>query len=133
MTFCIATQVRQGFLALTDTEIVNREERVTRPKLSFIPNDYQTWWLINSGLSAIRHKAPRYLHQDLSNEANQDQQLFELANRFGNSVRRVRKEDGRFPHGGTTHSVKRLTTFHPKILLSCFLFDDSNYQGDSVL
>jgi len=94
MTFCIAIQVRQGLLALADTEIVKGNERVTRSKLSFVPNDIQNWWLMTSGLRSIRDKAVTYLHQELSNEANQDQQLFELANRFGNILRRVRKEDG---------------------------------------
>jgi len=94
MTFCIAIQVRQGILALADTEIVKGNERVTRSKLTVDPNANQTWWLMTSGLRSIRDKAVTYLHQDLSNETNQDKQLFELANRFGNTLRRVRKEDG---------------------------------------
>jgi len=93
MTFCIAIQVRQGFLALADTEIVKREERVTRSKLSFVPNDNQTWWLMTSGVVSIRDEVVRYPYQDLSNKANRDQKLFELANRFRNSLRRVRKEN----------------------------------------
>lgn len=94
MTFCIAIQVRQGILALADTEIVKGEERVTRSKLSLVPVGNHSWWIMTSGLRSIRDKAITYLQQELSNEANQDQQLFELANRFGNALRRVRKEDG---------------------------------------
>jgi len=94
MTFCIAIKVNEGLLALADTEIVKGDERVTRSKLSTVNDDHQSWWLMTSGLRSIRDKAVTYLEQDLIHCVNPDQQLFELANRFGHALRRVRSEDG---------------------------------------
>jgi putative proteasome-type protease len=93
MTFCTGILVRDGLLALADTKIVKGEEHLTRGKLSSSVTDGGQWWLMTSGLRSVRDKAVTYLERELS-EVQSPTYLYELANRFGAQLRRVREEDG---------------------------------------
>ena len=94
MTFCIGIKVRQGLLALADTRIVKGEEHLTKSKLSFSSNGEGRWWLVTSGLRSIRDKAVAYFEREISEHTQASDRLLELANCFGQQLRRVRSEDG---------------------------------------
>ena len=93
MTFCTGILVRDGLLALADTKIVKGEEHLTRGKLSSSVTDGGQWWLMTSGLRSVRDKAVTYLERELA-EGGSPTHLYEMANRFGGQLRRVREEDG---------------------------------------
>ena len=94
MTFCVGLRVREGLIALGDTRIVKGDEHVIKSKLSFSTNGSSHWWLMTSGLRSIRDKAIVYFEQVTSQEHQKQKNLFELANCFGEQIRRVRSEDG---------------------------------------
>lgn len=94
MTFCVGLRVREGLIALGDTRIVKGDEHVIKSKLSFSMNGSSHWWLMTSGLRSIRDKAIVYFEQETSQELQKQKNLFELANCFGEQIRRVRSEDG---------------------------------------
>ena len=94
MTFCVGLRVREGLIALGDTRIVKGDEHVIKSKLSFSTNGSSHWWLMTSGLRSIRDKAIVYFEQVTSQELQKQKNLFELANCFGEQIRRVRSEDG---------------------------------------
>ena len=94
MTFCVGLRVREGLIALADTRIVKGDEHVIKSKVSFSTNGPSQWWLMTSGLRSIRDKAIVYFEQESSREIQKQKNLFELANCFGEQIRRVRSEDG---------------------------------------
>ena len=94
MTFCIGVKVKEGLVALADTRIVKGDEHVTKSKMSFSTNGANQWWLMTSGLRSIRDKAVVYFEQETSQKTSTHSSLFELANCFGQQLRRVRLEDG---------------------------------------
>lgn len=94
MTFCIGIKVHQGILALADTKIVKGEEQIRRGKLSSTQLDGHTWWVMTSGLRSVRDKTLTYLEHEIAEQDLRFNYLFEVANRFGNQLRRVRQEDG---------------------------------------
>lgn len=94
MTFCIGIKVHQGILALADTKIVKGEEQIRRGKLSTGHHDGHTWWVMTSGLRSVRDKTLTYLDREIAEQDLRFNHLFEVANRFGNQLRRVREEDG---------------------------------------
>ncbi len=94
MTFCVGLRVREGLIALGDTRIVKGDEHVIKSKLSFSTNGSSHWWLMTSGLRSIRDKAIVYFEQATSQDLQKQKNLFELANCFGEQIRRVRSEDG---------------------------------------
>ena len=94
MTFCVGIKVREGLIALGDTRIVKGDEHITKSKLSFSSDGSSQWWLMTSGLRSIRDKAIVYFEKQACNEMPPPANLFELANIFGQQLRRVRSEDG---------------------------------------
>ena len=94
MTFCIGLKVNEGLIALGDTRIVKGDEHVVKSKLSFSTIGPNPWWLMTSGLRSIRDKAVVYFEQETEKGPSQYTNLFELANCFGEQLRRVRSEDG---------------------------------------
>jgi putative proteasome-type protease len=94
MTFCIGIKVSQGLIALADTKIVKGEEHLTRAKIASARIDGNQWWLMTSGLRSVRDKVVTYLEQELAKPEMPVEHLFELANQFGDQLRRVRLEDG---------------------------------------
>ena len=95
MTFCIAIKVRDGVVALADTMIVRGSEQSTKEKLSELRFQGQSLFTMTSGLRSVRDKAIRYLDAGLnSKEANKIDQLYQIANLYGEQLRRVKGEDG---------------------------------------
>lgn len=94
MTFCLGIKLKEGLIALGDTRIVKGEEYLTKSKLSFSKSSVSPWWLMTSGLRSIRDKAVVYFEQETSKADSHHTNLFQLANCFGQQLRRVRSEDG---------------------------------------
>jgi putative proteasome-type protease len=100
MTFCLGIRVRNGLIALADTKIVKGEEKLTKSKISLTSSGGRNWWLMTSGLRSVRDKTVTYLEHKLQNDHAPSENLFAIANLFGEQLRRVRAEDELALQGG---------------------------------
>ncbi|KLU05799.1 hypothetical protein RISK_002431 [Rhodopirellula islandica] len=94
MTFCIGIKVREGIVALADTRIVRGSEQSNKQKLAEFQHNGQSLFTMTSGLRSVRDKAITYLDESLRNDSADVQRLYQLVNRFGEQLRRVKAEDG---------------------------------------
>ena len=94
MTFCIGIAVRDGLIALADTQVVRGSERLSKGKLSLHSHRGQTFFLMTSGLRSVRDKAVIYMDELLASEAAHFEHLHQVATAFGGLLQRVRAEDG---------------------------------------
>ncbi|MGV3486694.1 MAG: proteasome-type protease [Planctomycetaceae bacterium] len=93
MTFCIGIKVRQGIVMLADTQIVRGSEQVNKAKLAVSRHRDASLFTMTSGLRSIRDKTVIYLDEQLVVSEDLDR-LYQVANLFGEQLRRVRAEDG---------------------------------------
>jgi len=93
MTFCVGIKVRQGIVMLADTQIVRGSEQVNKAKLAVSRHRDASLLTMTSGLRSIRDKAVIYLDEQLA-YADGVTRLYQVANMFGDQLRRVREEDG---------------------------------------
>ncbi len=94
MTFCIGIKVRDGVIALADTRIVRGSEQTSKQKLAEFQHHGQSLFTMTSGLRSVRDKALTYLDESLRNDHQPVDRLYQLVNRFGDQLRRVKAEDG---------------------------------------
>lgn len=94
VTFCLGIKVKQGLIALADTEIVKGDERLNKSKVWMKGDHTGFWWIMTSGLRSIRDKALIYLEEQAVHQNYPHARLYEVANAFGQQLRRVRQEDG---------------------------------------
>jgi putative proteasome-type protease len=94
MTFCIATRVAGGLVALADTRIAKGSDILSKTKLASHSVSGHAFFTMTSGLRSIRDKALIYLEDHVAHSAAPPRRLYELANAFGEQLRRVRREDG---------------------------------------
>ena len=93
MTFCVGIKVNQGLVALADTQIVKGGERLSKGKLTLIEYRAQRLFIMTSGLRSLRDKTVIYLEEKLDEEAADFERLYQVAQAFGDQLRRVRGED----------------------------------------
>jgi putative proteasome-type protease len=93
MTFCIGIRVREGLVALADTQIVRGEQISSKAKLSTLSVGDRTAFLMTSGLRSVRDKAVLRLEDDLPRAAPGLHRVHPLATAFGDQLKRVRAED----------------------------------------
>jgi len=93
MTFCVGIKVRQGIVMLADTQIVRGSEQVNKAKLAVSRHRDASLFTMTSGLRSIRDKTVVYLDEQLSYVEGMNR-LYQVANMFGEQLRRVRAEDG---------------------------------------
>jgi len=93
MTFCVGIKVRQGIVMLADTQIVRGSEQVNKAKLAVSRHRDASLFTMTSGLRSVRDKTIIYLDDQLAITDNLDR-LYQVANLFGEQLRRVRAEDG---------------------------------------
>ena len=93
MTFCIATRVNEGIVALADTRIVKGGERLSKAKLALHLAPGGSFFTMTSGLRSIRDKMLIYSEQAMSDSADSFTRLYEVANLLGEQLRRIRAED----------------------------------------
>jgi putative proteasome-type protease len=94
MTFCVGIKVKRGLIALADTEITKGDERLNKSKMWMKGDQTGFWWIMTSGLRSIRDKALIYLEEHSAGQIHPYARLYEVANAFGQQLRRVREEDG---------------------------------------
>ncbi len=94
MTFGIGIKVREGIVALADTEIVVGSERVSKQKLAALYHANDSMFAMTSGLRSVRDKSLTYLSERLRHQVEPLNRLFRVVNMFGEELRKVREEDG---------------------------------------
>ena len=94
MTFGIGIKVREGVVALADTQVVLGSERVSKQKLAAIYHAEDSLFAMTSGLRSVRDKTLAYLGERLRNRIEPIDRLHQVVNMFGEELRRVRDEDG---------------------------------------
>lgn len=94
MTFGIGIKVREGIVALADTQIVVGSERVSKQKLAALYHANDSMFAMTSGLRSVRDKSLTYLSERLKNQVDPLNRLFRVVNMFGEELRKVREEDG---------------------------------------
>lgn len=94
MTFCVGIKVRQGVVALADTQIVRGSERVSKQKLAAMYHADDSLFAMTSGLRSVRDKSLTYLSDELSRQSAPVDRLYRVVNMFGDKLRQVRQEDG---------------------------------------
>ena len=106
MTFCVGIKVQDGLAALADTQIVKGGERLSKSKLALVQHRRQQLFIMTSGLRSVRDKTVIYLEETLADEAINFQRLYQVAQAFGEQLRRVRAEDGAaLVQGGLTFNL----------------------------
>lgn len=94
MTFCLGIKVEQGLVALADTQIVKGSERLSKGKFTLLQHGDQRLFIMTSGLRSVRDKTVIYLEEKLAEETADFERLYQVAQAFGEQLRRVRVEDG---------------------------------------
>ncbi len=94
MTFCVGIKVRQGVIALADTQIVRGSEQVSKQKLSILNHADDSLFVMTSGLRSVRDKSLTYLGEQLDQQPQAIDRLYKVVNLFGEQMRRVYAEDG---------------------------------------
>ena len=94
MTFCIEIRVRDGLVALADTQIVRGEEVSRKAKLSLLCHEGRPAFLMASGLRSIRDKAVIRFEDELATVGPPHARLYQLVTAFGDQLKRVKDEDG---------------------------------------
>ncbi|QDT11254.1 proteasome-type protease [Planctomycetes bacterium K23_9] len=94
MTFCIGIKVREGIVALADTRIVKGSEQSNKQKLAGLQHAGDVVFTMTSGLRSVRDKTVIYLDETLRQIEQPVSRLYQVANLFGEELRRVKTEDG---------------------------------------
>lgn len=121
MTFCVGIKVRQGVVALADTQIVRGSEQVSKRKLSILNHANDSLFVMTSGLRSVRDKSLTYLSEQLDQQQQPIERLFKVVNLFGNQLRRVREEDGASLTAGGL-------SWNPHAIIGGRLHEDSSPQ-----
>lgn len=94
LTFCVGIQVSEGLVALADTQIVRGSEQHNKGKLAVLRHQDDSFFLMTSGLRSVRDKAVIYLEEAMQSSTVEVNRLYQVANLFGEQLRRVKSEDG---------------------------------------
>ena len=94
VTFCVGLRVRDGLVALADTQIVRGGEMSNKAKLSRHQHDGRALFVMTSGLRSVRDKVVVRLEDDLAAWDWPARRLHQVATAFGDQVKAVRAEDG---------------------------------------
>ncbi len=94
MTFCLAIRVEDGLVGIADTRVISGSECITAKKVSVYQEEQSAFFVMSSGLRAVRDKALTYF-EEIIEDAEQPQfgRLFRVANLFSDQIRRVANED----------------------------------------
>jgi putative proteasome-type protease len=94
MTFCLAMRVEDGLVGIADTRVISGSECITAKKVSVYHEEQAAFFVMSSGLRAVRDKALTYF-EEIIEDAEQPLfgRLFRVANLFAEQIRRVATED----------------------------------------
>ena len=93
MTFCVGIQVRDGLVALADTQIVRGSEQVNKSKIAALDHDGESLFVMTSGLRSVRDKTMTYLREHLATHDEPQKNVYRVVNLFGEQLKVVRAED----------------------------------------
>ncbi|MET0147487.1 MAG: proteasome-type protease [Ilumatobacteraceae bacterium] len=94
MTFCVGLHVREGLVALADTQIVRGGEVSSKAKLSLHEHDGRRLFIMTSGLRSVRDKVVLRLDDVLAGQDEPCRRLHQVVTAFGDELKAVRLEDG---------------------------------------
>jgi putative proteasome-type protease len=94
MTFCLAIRVQDGLVGIADTRVISGSECITAKKVSVYQDEESAFFVMSSGLRAVRDKAVTYF-EEIVEDAEQplSGRLFRVANLLADQIRRVAEED----------------------------------------
>lgn len=95
MTYCLGIRVKDGLVAMADTQITSGTETTSAKKISLHQSDNGTVFIMTSGLRSIRDKAITYFDEVFEEEGNKYDKMYKVVNAFGVQLRRVAQEDKR--------------------------------------
>jgi len=94
MTFAVGIRVREGLVAMADTQVVGGGERSLKAKLALVDHLDRPVFVMASGLRSVRDKVVLRVQDELSERPQPFGRLHELVTAFGEHLRRVHDEDG---------------------------------------
>ena len=95
MTYCVAMNVKEGIVGLSDTLIMSGFEKASLRKVSVYSPPHGTFFVMTSGLRSLRDKTLTYLEEALGDRDQPFERLYEAVNLLAEQVRRVAREDRR--------------------------------------
>jgi putative proteasome-type protease len=110
MTYCVAMNVEEGLVGLADSLVTSGREKTTQRKVSvYSPPQGGTFFVMTSGLRAVRDKTLTYLEEALDDPDTPLERLCQAVNLLAAQVRRVAKEDKAWlADSGMTFSIHAL-------------------------
>lgn len=93
MTYCLGIKVKQGLVALADTQITSGTESTSAKKISLHNSEHGTLFIMTSGLRSIRDKSITYFNEVFEEEGYLYDKMYKVVNAFGRQLRRVASED----------------------------------------
>jgi putative proteasome-type protease len=94
VTFCVGLRVRDGLVALADTQIVRGGEVSSKAKVSIHDHRGRPVFIMTSGLRSVRDKVVLRLEDRLRALDEPIPRLHHVATMFGDELKAVRDEDG---------------------------------------
>jgi putative proteasome-type protease len=94
VTFCVGLQVREGLVALADTQIVRGAEVSSKAKVSIHDHGGRPIFVMTSGLRSVRDKVVLRLEDRLAALDPPSSRLHQVVTMFGDELKAVRVEDG---------------------------------------
>ena len=93
MTYCLGIRVKQGLVAIADTQITSGSETTSAKKVSLHRSEHGTIFIMTSGLRSIRDKSITYFNEVFEEEGGSYDKMYKVVNAFGRQLRKVAKED----------------------------------------
>ncbi len=93
MTYCVAMNVKDGIVGLSDTLITSGFEKASLRKVNVYSPPHGTFFVMTSGLRSLRDKTLTYLEEALGDRDQPFERLYEAVNLVAEQVRRVARED----------------------------------------
>ena len=96
MTYCVAMNVEDGIVGLSDTLITSGREVTTLGKVNVYSPPRGTFFVMTSGLRSLRDKTLTYFENRLAERASRDEpfeRLYQAVNLLAEQVRTVAHED----------------------------------------
>lgn len=93
MTYCVAMNVEEGIVGLSDTLITSGREVTTLRKVSVYSPPHGTFFVMTSGLRSLRDKTLTYFEEALSERDDPFERLYQAVNLLAEQIRQVARED----------------------------------------
>jgi putative proteasome-type protease len=93
MTFCLGVKIEGGLIGIADTRITSGSEVSSKKKVFVHQSENSSLFIMTSGLRSVRDKAITYFQETLETKEGKFDKLYKAVNGFGDSVKRVAKED----------------------------------------